>query len=89
MEPEREQPTDVKKEMGITHKDFYAELPALLDRIPYQQTEDTIRFQLNGKNMEIIIINESFFNISSTPWISVMNCTICGSSCSIYIASLF
>jgi len=55
MDTEREQPTVVKKEMGITHKDFYAELPALLDKIPYQQTEDTISFQLNGKNMEIVL----------------------------------
>jgi len=45
----------VKKEMGITHKDFYAELPTLLGKIPYQQTEDTIRFQLNGKHMEIVL----------------------------------
>ncbi len=55
MKTESAQPTDVKKEMGITHKDFYAELPVLLDNIPYQQTEDTIRFQLNGKNMEIVL----------------------------------
>jgi len=55
MATERAQPTVVKKEMGITHKDFYAELPALLDTIPYQQTKDTISFQLNGKNMEIVL----------------------------------
>jgi len=55
MATERAQPTVVKKEMGITHKDFYAELPALLDKIPYQQTKDTISFQLNGKNMEIVL----------------------------------
>ena len=47
--------TVVKKEMGITHKDFYAELPTLLDKIPYQQTGDTISFQLNGKKMEIVL----------------------------------
>jgi hypothetical protein len=55
MKTERGQPTDVKKEMGITHKDFYAEIPTLLDNTPYQQTEDTISFQLNGKNMEIVL----------------------------------
>ena len=55
MATERAKPTVVKKEMGITHKDFYAELPALLDTIPYQQTEDTINFQLNGKSMEIVL----------------------------------
>ena len=47
--------TVVKKEMGITHKDFYAELPTLLDKIPYQQTDDTISCQLNGKKMEIVL----------------------------------
>ena len=55
MESERDQLTTIKKEMGITHKDFYAELPTLLDNIPYQQIEDTIKFQLNGKHVEIIL----------------------------------
>jgi len=55
MEARREQPTIVKKEMGITHKDFYAELPALLNDIPCQQIEDTISFQLNGKSIEIAL----------------------------------
>lgn len=47
--------TVVKKEMGITHKDFYAELPALLDDTPYQQIEETIVFQLYGKRVEIML----------------------------------
>ena len=47
--------TIVEKEMGITHKDFYGELPNLLDGIPYHQTEETIRFQVNGKTIEIIL----------------------------------
>ena len=47
--------TVVKKEMGITHKDFYVELPALLDDIPYQQIEETIVFQLYGKRIEIVL----------------------------------
>ena len=55
MEAGRKQPTVVKKEMGITHKDFYAEPPVLLNEIPYQQTENTIRFQLNGKRIEIVL----------------------------------
>lgn len=47
--------TLVEKEMGITHKDFYAELPALLDDIPYQQSGETIVFQLYGKRIEIVL----------------------------------
>jgi hypothetical protein len=30
-----DQPKTIRKEMGITHKDFYGELPNLLDGIPY------------------------------------------------------
>ena len=47
--------TVVEKEMGITHKDFYAELPALLDDVPYQQVKETIVFQLYGKRIEIVL----------------------------------
>ena len=55
METDKEQLTIVKKEMGITHKDFYDELPNLLNDIPYRHIEDTIKFQLNHKNIEIIL----------------------------------
>ena len=55
MKTERAQLTTVKKEMGITHKDFYAEFPHLLVDIPYHQSEGTIRFELNGKHMEIVL----------------------------------
>ena len=55
MKTEREQLTTVEKEMGITHKDFYSELPNLLNDIPYYQNEEIIKFQLNGKNIEIIL----------------------------------
>jgi hypothetical protein len=55
MEADKEQITIVRKEMGITHKDFYGELPTLLNGIPYYQSEDTIKFQLNHKNAEIIL----------------------------------
>ena len=51
----RGQPTIVKKEMGITHADFFAELPALLDDTPYRQSADTIRFQRHGKWIEIAL----------------------------------
>ena len=55
MKTERAQLTTVKKEMGITHKDFYAEFPHLLDDIPYHQSEGTIRFELNGKKIKIVL----------------------------------
>jgi hypothetical protein len=55
METERGQPAVIKKEMGITHKDFYAELPNLLGDIPYQRSEETTRFELDGKLVEITL----------------------------------
>ena len=50
--------------MGITHKDFYNELPNLLDEIPYRHSEDTIKFKLNDKNIEIILGPEGFRELS-------------------------
>lgn len=58
MTTDKEQLKIVSKEMGITHKDFYAELPGLLNGNPYQRSEDTIKFQFNHKNMEIILSPE-------------------------------
>jgi len=55
MDREEEQVTTVEKEMGITHKDFYAELPNLLNDTPYRQCEDIIKFERNGKKIEIIL----------------------------------
>lgn len=60
MNAKREQLTTVKKEMGITHNEFYAELANLLDGVPYQQTDDTITFQVDGKKIEITLEVESF-----------------------------
>ena len=60
METDKERPIIVQKEMGITHKDFYGELPNLLNDIPYHHIEDTIKFQLNHKNIEIILAPEGF-----------------------------
>ena len=48
-----DQPRTIKKEMGITHKDFYDELPNLLGGIPCHLHEDTISFELRGKRVEI------------------------------------
>ena len=55
MQTGQEKLTVVKKEMGITHQDFYAELPTLLDEIPYQKAGKTIVFELDGKRIEIVL----------------------------------
>jgi len=47
--------TTVEKEMGITHRDFYKELPNLLNGIPYLQDDDTIKFQINNKTIKITL----------------------------------
>lgn len=53
MKAEKAQPFIVRKEMGITHSEFYQRLPELLLNIPYHRTQDTIKFQLHGKTIEI------------------------------------
>ena len=58
MATEKQQFTDVQKAMGITHQEFYAKLPLLLDGIPYHRVKDGIHFQLNHKNVEIILGSE-------------------------------
>ena len=55
MTTETKQLKTVRKEMGITHKDFFGLLPALLDDTPYQQNQDIIKFQLNHKDIEIVL----------------------------------
>jgi len=54
----REQVTTVSKEMGITHQEFYSELPALLDGVAYRHSQDIISFQLNRKQVEIQLAPE-------------------------------
>ena len=53
MDTVKDKITTIEKEMGITHKDFYAELPNLLGNSPYQKTGDIIHFQYIGKEVEI------------------------------------
>ena len=45
-----DQPRTIKKEMGMTHKDFYAELPNLLGGIPYHHTKtpSVLSFEANA-----------------------------------------
>lgn len=52
------QMTTVEKEMGLTHKDFFSVLPDLLAGIPYEQCDDTIRFRLHDKQVEIMLAPE-------------------------------
>ncbi len=75
MEADKEQPTIVQKEMGITHKDFYGELPNLLNDIPYHRIEDTIKFQLNHKNIEIVLDPEGFRELSRSVKLPVTSVT--------------
>jgi hypothetical protein len=76
METYKEQPTIVKKEMGITHGDFYGELPNLLDGIPYQRVDDTIKFQLHGKHIEIILSPEGARELSRSVRLPVTIVTL-------------
>ncbi len=56
----------VKKEMGLTHQEFFDKLPVLLNAIPYQHSKDCIRFQFNQKNIEIILEAEGVRELSSS-----------------------
>lgn len=66
MGTENRLPTVIIKEMGLTHEEFYDKLPLLLAGIPYQHANDTIRFQLNRKNLEIILAPEASRQLSSS-----------------------
>ena len=55
MQTDREQVTTVVKEMGLTHQEFYGELPALLEGMAYQQSKNTITFRRNHKQAEIML----------------------------------
>lgn len=72
-----EQVTTVEKEMGITHKDFYENLPALLGDIPYCQSEDTITFQLNGKAIKIKLGPEKLRRLGLSVQLPVTPVTLC------------
>lgn len=76
MTGETAQQKTVRKEMGITHKDFYAELPVLLENIPYRQHQDTISFQLHGKNVEIILGPELLRELGPTVRLPVTVVTL-------------
>lgn len=55
MKTEQAQTFILRKEMGVTHSEFISKLPELLHDIPYQHIKDTIRFQLRGKSVEIVL----------------------------------
>lgn len=69
-------PIIIKKEMGITHKDFYAELPNLLNDIPYQQSNGTISFRLNDKKVEIDISPEGVRKLGQSVQLPVTLVTL-------------
>lgn len=76
MKSDKEQTTIVEKEMGITHKDFYAELPNLLNDIPYHQAENIVKFQFNCKNIEIILGPEGIRELSRSMRLPVTFVTL-------------
>ena len=76
MNAERVDVTTIKKEMGITHKDFYAELPNLLNGAPSDQSEETVKFQVKGKNIEISLAQESFREIGPSVRLPVTLVTL-------------
>ena len=47
------QHTSITKEMGLTHTDFYAKVPELLEGIPFREEEDHISFALGDGRVEI------------------------------------
>ncbi len=71
------QPTTVRKEMGITHKEFYGEVPALLEGIPYNQSKNIIKFQLGHKNVEIILGPEGSRRLGQSMTMPVTPVTLC------------
>lgn len=76
MEPDKEQLTIVKKEMGITHQDFYDELANLLTGIPYHHSNDIIRFQINHKKIEIILGPEGIRELGKSMQLPVTPVTL-------------
>ncbi len=71
-----DQAKTINKEMGITHKDFYAELPTLLGGIPYQRHEDSISFELRGKRVEISLGLEDIRQIGPSVTLPVTIVTL-------------
>jgi hypothetical protein len=71
-----EQITTIKKEMGLTHKDFYAELPNLLNGIAFDLSEDTVKFQVKGKCIEISLGPEGVREIGPSVRLPVTPVTL-------------
>jgi len=68
--------TTIGKEMGITHHDFYAELPTLLENIPYQQSDATISFTIDGKQVEVMLGPEQIRELGSSVRLPVTLVTL-------------
>ncbi len=69
--------TVVKKEMGITHKDFYAELPALLGDVPFRKNGEAIACLLDGKRIEIMLGAEEVRHLGRSMRLPVTVVTLC------------
>jgi hypothetical protein len=89
MKAEQAKTFNVRKEMGITHSEFFNTLPELLHDIPYQHIKDTIRFQLRGMAVEINLEPEQVreLGLSVRLPVTVVNLSFYG--CSEDEANLF
>lgn len=52
--------TTIRKEMGITHKEFHEGLSSLLNGIPYRRDKNSINFQWEEKQVCISLGEEGF-----------------------------
>jgi hypothetical protein len=68
--------TVIKKEMGLTHREFYTELPNLLEGTPCRQSDDTIHFQDNGRTVEIVLGKQGFRELSHSMRMPVTPVTL-------------
>lgn len=68
--------TVIKKEMGLTHREFYTELPNLLAGTPCRQTGDTIHFQDHGRSVEIVLGEQGFRELSHSMRMPVTPVTL-------------
>lgn len=82
MSAEKTQDTVIKKEMGFGHKEFYDGLPRLLKGIPYQQDENSVRFQIEGKDVEITLAPEGSRYLTPSMSLPITLVTLRFSDCS-------
>jgi len=58
MEKDKKSIIIVEKEMGLTHKEFYHKISRLLENTTYLQIDNKIKFEIEGKKIDIILGKE-------------------------------